>query len=89
MKKLFAAVEVRFAADYESKTKKDYEEGDSYYTAVMKLIEFEEEIGVEQGDRLKWLYNELTVREKSDEELISGHLEYLRSMQLQVICLII
>ena len=83
MKKLFAAVEERFAADFESRTRKD-EEGDNYFAAVMKLIEFEAEVGVEQGERLQWVYKELMVRNKSNEQLISGHLEYLRSMQSQV-----
>ena len=83
MKKLFAAVEERFAADFESRTRKD-EEGDNYFAAVMKLIEFEAEVGVEQGERLQWVHKELMVRNKSNEQLISGHLEYLRSMQSQV-----
>ena len=83
MKKLFAAVEERFAADFESRTRKD-EEGDNYFAAVMKLIEFEAEVGVEQGERLQWVHKELMVRNKSNEQLISAHLEYLRSMQSQV-----
>ena len=83
MKKLFATVEERFAADFEVKTRKD-EEGDSYYAAVVKLIEFEEEVGVEQGERLQWVHRELMVRKESNEQLIVGHLEHLRSMQSEV-----
>ena len=84
MKKLFAAVEDRFAADLESGMSRDEKEGTAIYrSAVSKLIEFEKEVGVEQGERLRWLHKELTAREESDIKLMAGHLEHLRAKQSQ------
>ena len=85
MKKLFAAVEDRFAADLESGMSRDEKEGTAIYrSAVNKLIEFEKEVGVEQGEKLRWLHKELTARQESDIKLMAEHLKHLRSLQSQV-----
>ena len=85
MRKLFAAVEDRFAADLESGMSRDEKEGTAIYrSAVDKLIEFEKEVGVERGERLHRLHKELTARQESDIKLMAGHVEHLRSMQSQV-----
>ena len=82
MKELFVAIEDRFAKEFERKTKGN--ERDDFFAAVTELIEFEREVGVEQGDKLQRLHKEMLIRERSTEQLILGHLEHIRSRQLQV-----
>ena len=82
MEKLFATIEDRFAEEFERKLKDDKRE--DFYAAVTQLIEFERQVGVEQGQRLQRLHKEMLVQKKTTEQLILGHLEHIRTSHVQV-----
>ena len=58
--------------------------GDDLFAAVTELMKLERRVGVEQGDRLSSLHKQMLVKKTSTEQLILGHLEFIRSQQLQV-----